>query len=181
MSAASRYGAVANGFTARVASITPGQWPLHTPCTEWTVRELVAHVIGTQRRVLATLGDADPVEVDADGDLPAQWAAARDAVMDAVTDPERAATTAGGIFGEQSFESLVGGLLCSDTLVHTWDLARAIGADEHLDADAVAHCAGMLAPMDDAIRRPGGFGQKIEPPGDADAQTAFLSFCGRAV
>jgi uncharacterized protein (TIGR03086 family) len=181
MTAAARYGAVANGFTARLTAITPDQWSRPTPCTEWTVRELVAHVIGTQLRVLATLGEADPVEVDPDGDLPAQWAAARDAIMDAVTDPERAATMAGGMFGQQSFESLVGGLLCSDTLVHTWDLARAIGADEQLDADAVAHCAGMLAPMDDAIRRPGGFGGKVEAMAGADAQTAFLNFCGRAV
>jgi uncharacterized protein (TIGR03086 family) len=144
------------------------------------VRDLVAHVVGTQLRVLATLGDVDPVEVDPDGDLPAQWAAARDAIMDAVTDPARASTTAGGMFGDQPFESLVGGLLCSDTLVHTWDLSRAIGGDEHLDADAVAHCAGMLAPMDDAIRRPGGFADKVAPPSDADAQTAFLSFCARS-
>ena len=35
-----------------------------------------------------------------------------------------------GMFGEQTFESLVGRLVCSDTLIHTWDLARATGQVE---------------------------------------------------
>jgi uncharacterized protein (TIGR03086 family) len=85
------------------------------------------------------------------------------------------------MFGEQTFESLVGRLLCTDTLVHSWDLARATGQDEQLDPAAVAASAELLTPIDEAIRRPGGFAPKIDPPGDADEQTQFLCFCGRAV
>jgi uncharacterized protein (TIGR03086 family) len=93
----------------------------------------------------------------------------------------KANTTVGGMFGEQPFESLVARLLCSDTLIHTWDLARATGQDERLDPGAVARSEAFLAPIDEAIRRPGGFAPKIEPPADADEQTRFLNFCGRAV
>lgn len=84
-----------------------------------------------------------------------------------------------GAFREQPFSSLVG-LLCADTLIHTWDLARATGQDERLDAAAVADALGFLTPIDDAIRRPGGFGSKIEPPPGADEQTTFINFAGRA-
>jgi hypothetical protein len=37
-----------------------------------------------------------------------------------------------------------------------------------------------MRPNDEAIRRPGGFGPKLEPPAAADEQTAFLAFLGRA-
>jgi hypothetical protein len=85
------------------------------------------------------------------------------------------------MFGEQTFESVVSRLLCSDTLFHTWDLARATGQDDNLDADAVAKSLEFLTPMDEAIRRPGGFAAKIDPDPDADTQTRWLNFDGRAV
>jgi uncharacterized protein (TIGR03086 family) len=78
-------------------------------------------------------------------------------------------------------ESLVGRLLCADTLVHTWDLARATHQEERLDASAVVEAMEFLSPIDDAIRRPGGFGPKIAPKPDADEQTKLLNFCGRRV
>jgi hypothetical protein len=83
------------------------------------------------------------------------------------------------MFGEQTFESLIGRLVCSDTLIHTWDLARSTGQDEVLDPDAVAKAFESLAPLDDAIRRPGGFAPKIAPAPGANAQIRFLNFCGR--
>ena len=48
------------------------------------------------------------------------------------------------MFGEQPFESLVGRLLCADTLIHTWDLARATGQPEALDPGGVAKAADVL-------------------------------------
>ena len=179
--AAERYAVVADAFTACVAGIAPEAWSAGTPCTQWTVRDLVAHVVGTHRRVVATVDGTPAQDVDADGDLAGQWLAATAAVGAALADEARAAHVVSGMFGEQSFESLVGRLLCSDTLVHTWDLARATGQDERLDPDAVAKALAFLTPMDEAIRRPGGFGPKIAPPPGADDQTTFLSFCGRAV
>jgi uncharacterized protein (TIGR03086 family) len=178
---ASRYETVAAGFTARLANVTSDQWSAPTPCSDWTVRELVAHVIGTQRGVSARLDPSQPVGVDLSASLPEQWREASHAVADAVNDETRAATVVGGMFGEQSFASLVGRLVCTDLLVHTWDLARATGQDERLDADAVASSAQLLASMDDAIRVPGGFAEKIVPSPGADDQTRFLNFCGRAV
>ena len=177
---ADRYRTVAATFTDRVGGVAPAAWSEPTPCTEWTVRDLVAHVVATHRRVTATLEGTDAPEVDANGDLPGQWLAATAAVAEALDDEMRAATTVGGMFGEQPFEMLVSRLLCADTLVHTWDLARASGQDEALDADAVDKAMAFLSPLDEAIRRPGGFGPSISSAPDADAQTRFLHFCGRA-
>jgi len=178
---AERYRTVADGFSARLTGVSGEQWSEPTPCTDWTVRDLVAHVVRTQRLVHARLGDAPPVEVDESGDLPAQWHSAREAIAHALADDALAATVINGMFSEQPFEALVGRLVCADTLVHTWDLARATAQDERLDAGAVAKATEFLTSIDDAIRRPGGFGPKIASAADADAQTRLLNFCGRAV
>lgn len=175
------YRRVADDFGARLHGVQPSQWDAGTPCAEWDVRALVTHVIATHGRVRATLGDVDPVAADADGDLLAQWSSARESILAAVTDPAQAQLTVSGMFGEQPFEILVGRLLCADTLFHTWDLARATGQDERLDAEASTKALEFLQPLDEAIRRPGGFGPKITPSAGADTQTMLLSFGGRAV
>ena len=176
-----RYSTIASGFTARLNGVPPDQWSAPTPCTEWTARDVVGHVIGTHRRVMATLDRTEPDSVDLDEDLRREWLLATAAVRDALDDRTRAAQVVGGMFGEQPFESLVGRLLCADTLVHTWDLARATGQPEDLDSNAVLRAMEFLTPLDDAIRRPGGFAAKIEWPPDADDKTRLLNFCGRAV
>lgn len=176
-----RYARVADSFTARVRSVTDEQWTLPTPCSEWTVRDLVGHVVGVHRRVFATLRGTEPEEVPASGDLTEPWTNASKAIAEALDDPAQASKVVGGLFGEQPFESLVGRLLCADTLIHTWDLARATNQEERLDPGAVAKAMEFLDPIDEAIRRPGGFGPKLEPAPDADQQGRLLAFCGRAV
>ena len=55
-----RYRAVADGFGARLDGVGPDVWSTKTPCEEWTARDLVAHVVGVHRRVLATLDGSEP-------------------------------------------------------------------------------------------------------------------------
>lgn len=176
-----RYERVADGFGARLSGVGAEHWAVPTPCSEWDVRTLVTHVIATHGRVLASLTGSAPVEVDAEAELIAQWSPARCAVAAALADPAQSQSIVGGMFGEQSFESLVSRLLCADTLFHTWDLARATGQDEHLDPDAAAKALELLTPLDETIRRPGGFATKIPPPPGADVQTHLLCFGGRRV
>jgi uncharacterized protein (TIGR03086 family) len=174
-----RYQAVADGFTTRVEGVATGGWDAQSPCSDWTAQDVVVHVITTQRRVLAMLDGAEVGEVDRSGDVPGQWLAARQAMLDALVDEVTASSAVRTASGEQPFEVLVGRLVCADVLIHTWDLARATGQDEQLDPAAVAVCGDFLFPIDESIRRPGGFAPKIEPAAGADAQTRLLNFCGR--
>jgi uncharacterized protein (TIGR03086 family) len=176
---AERYRRVADGFTARVRGVPDGGWSGQSPCPDWTARDVVAHVTRMHRAVAATLDGTEPPPVDEDGDLPAQWDAARDGIEAALADPGRASRVVGGRFGEQPFASLVGRFVCTDVLVHTWDLARATGQDDSLDQPAARAALAALEPLDDAIRVPGGFGPAVEPPSDADDAVRLLSFCGR--
>jgi uncharacterized protein (TIGR03086 family) len=176
-----RYSRIADGFGSRLEGVGSDQWDDPTPCTEWNVRALVEHVIDTQLRVVSIVTGSTPSASEPVADFAARWSAATELVTASLADPERASATVGGSFGEQSFESLVSRLLCSDTLFHTWDLARATGQDERLDPHAVAKAMEFLEPLDEAIRRPGGFAAKLDSAPDADPQTHLLQFGGRAV
>lgn len=182
MTVLERYRRIAAGFDARVDGIGPHQWDAPTPCSEWDVRDLVAHVIDVHHRMVAKLGDTEAVAVDASEDLPRQWRNASSAAREGLADPGRASTLVYGPVGQQPFESLIGGLVCADVVVHTWDLARATGQDERLDPAGVSNAIAFLQSLGDAMR--GGdetFAAKIEPAPGSDVQTKLLNFCGRVV
>jgi uncharacterized protein (TIGR03086 family) len=67
----------------------------------------------------------------------------------------------------------------NDILVHTWDLARATGLDETLDATEVGRMLAGMEPYDEAMRQSGHYGPRVEVPDDADEQTRLIAFTGR--
>ena len=69
--------------------------------------------------------------------------------------------------------------LFADHLIHAWDLARAIGADERLDPELVDACAAWFASMEDLYRSIGAIGPRAETAPGADAQTTLLAAFGR--
>lgn len=136
-------------------------------------------MVNTHRRVLGSQSGG-PVPGVEEG-LSAAWQEATAAMTDALADPERAGSEVKTRAGSQRFDEMVGQLVCADTLVHTWDLARASGQDERLDPGATERAFADLTPLDAAIRVPGGFGPAITPDKGADLQTRFVNFCGRSV
>lgn len=176
---AERYGRIADAFTARVERCPPGSWKNPSPCEGWSAYDVARHVVDTHRGFLTRLNGGDPTPPDSDEDLPSAWRVESDAVRSALADPERAGAPVHGSGGAQPFEQIVSTVLCADTLIHTWDLARATGQDDRLDPAAVTAAQEFLTPNDARLRGPGAFADKVEPPPGADAQTALLCFVGR--
>jgi uncharacterized protein (TIGR03086 family) len=174
---AEKFEKVAAGFDARVQGAPDDGWSKPAPCEGWTVVDIVDHVTGNYAGLCAGAGFTPTQGLE-----PKQrWAEARQALSGALADPEKAALPVEGPFGPSTIEGMVAQLLINDTLIHTWDLARATGQDETLDAEAVASCQSALTPLDAMIRRPGVFGPKVESAADADDQTKMLNFVGRTV
>lgn len=169
-----------NGFDARVQVTPDSAWMNQSPCEEWKARDVVAHVTNNLRRVCAGLGGAARPEVGPDDDIRTQWSETRDAFVSAASGADMSAVI-NGPFGPMPAGEFLGGIITSDTLVHTWDLARSVGADESLDAGLVEGAYAGLKPLDAMIRRPGIFGDRVDAPSSADLQTEFLSFLGRKV
>ena len=176
-----RFRLLADDFSARVSEVPDTAWGKQSPCPEWTARDVVAHVTGNARRFASLVEAAEDVPVGPDEDVAAAWAEARGKVESALADPDKAGKIVPSPFGDMPFEAIIGRFMCTDTLVHTWDLARAVGLDERINADAAAHAHEGLAPMDAMLRGPGRFGPAVTPPDGADAQTKLLCFLGREV
>ena len=175
---AERYDRIADAFTARVTGVPPGAWTNASPCSDWTARDVVAHLVEVTRGMVTRLNGGDPSPPDTDEDLVAAWKVESEAVRTGLAS-DRSQTLVKGVGGQVPWEELIGTVLCADTLLHTWDLARATGQDERLDPEGVTAAHAFLTPNDAMLRGPGAFADKIEPPADADAQTKLLCFVGR--
>jgi uncharacterized protein (TIGR03086 family) len=138
------------------------------------------HVANSLINVAAGVTDTQPQPVGDTEDIVAAWNRARDGMTAAMATGDLSKTLPSPM-GPMPAEMFIGRLISMDVLVHTWDLARAVGGDERLDQDAVAHAYEGLKPMDAMIRMPGVFGPKVESAPDADVQTQFLNFLGRTV
>ncbi len=62
-------------------------------------------------------------------------------------------------------ENAVDTFILGDVLVHTWDLARAAGLDEGLDADEVHRMVDSMEPYDEALRQSGHYGARVQVGG----------------
>jgi uncharacterized protein (TIGR03086 family) len=173
------YRRVSSGFDAAVRSVTPDKWEAQSPCEQWRARDVVAHVVAGHRGVIAGVRGGESQPLGADEEPGQAWEEARRTIDEITGDPEALATEINGPTGRMPAGQIIARFVTMDLLVHTWDLARAVGADERLDEDSVRHAYEMLTPMDEMIRQPNVFGPKLEPPSGADLQTQFLYFLGR--
>jgi uncharacterized protein (TIGR03086 family) len=174
-----RYRLVSNGFDAAVRAAAPDKWEAPTPCEQWKARDVVAHVVEGHRAVIAGVRGGEPEHLGADEDARQAWEQASRAIDEISGDAEVLAREIDGPVGKMPVGDIIGRFVAMDLLVHTWDLARAVGADERLDEDSVGLAYEALKPMDAMIRQPNVFGPKLEPPPGADLQTELLYFLGR--
>lgn len=172
------------GFGGRVAAVG-SRWDAPTPDTEWDVRALVNHVLSENLwapPLLAGLTIADVGDrFDGDqlgADPAAAWAAAAVASVAAVSEQGALARTVHVSFGDISGGEYASQLIC-DHVIHGWDLARAVGADELIDDDLVEFAYDFLLPQVDGWRSAGVFGPKVVLPAGAGRQAELLALSGR--
>jgi uncharacterized protein (TIGR03086 family) len=174
-----RYRRLTDAFAAKVAALPESGWERPTPCEGWNARELVSHVVNTQGMFLGfvglELGDIPSV----DDDPVAAWDAARAKMQHELDDPERATAEFDGFQGPTTLEAAVNRFLCFDQVVHGWDLARAVGLDERIDAEDIARVRAQAEELGDKLRSPGAFGPAVDAPAGADDQARLLAFLGR--
>lgn len=174
-----RYRPVSNGFDATVRAVTPDRWEAQSPCEQWRARDVVAHVVANHRGVIAEVRGGESKPLGADEDPVEAWEEASRTIDEITADPEVLAKEINGPRGRMPAEQIIDQFVTMDMLVHTWDLARAVGADEHLDEGSVRRAYEAVKPMDAMIRQPYVFGPKLDPPPGANLQTEFLYFLGR--
>jgi uncharacterized protein (TIGR03086 family) len=174
-----RYRRLSGDVAATIGAVPDDRWGDRSPCSDWTARDVVGHLVQTQGMFLGFVGDEVAPGPTVDDDPAAAWDHARAAVQARLDDPARAAAPFEGLLGPTTFEESVDRFLNSDLVLHRWDLAAATGQDLALDPDDMAHVREAMADLEDRMRGPGAFGPKLTPPEGADEQARFLAWAGR--
>ena len=145
-----------------------------TPCESWTVRDLLNHMLETQRYFA---GSARGEDVSPPGPTPptllsddpvADLAAARAEVLNA--------------FEQEGVIDKTGpalGIAFSDQLLHGWDLARATGQDSAMPADLAEAAYGVIHGQFTEEQRQGIFKKELPTPQGATSQERLLAYTGR--
>src|SRR5688572_4794855 len=118
-------------FTRRVDKIADDQWDNPTPCTEWSVRDLVDHVVTEDLwapgllagKTIEEMGGMNAFEGDQLGDDPkGRWLRASEAATAAVRRDGAMEEIAHLSFGDFP-GSFYAQQLLGDHVIHAWDLA----------------------------------------------------------
>ena len=172
-------------FGARVEQIRDDQWGEPTPCTDWDVRALLAHVVDEQRWAPYLLGGGT---ADAAGDRFADDPLGADptaAWREASATAQTAFEAAGALDHPVSLSSgLVSARdylwqMTTDAAVHAWDLARGIGADDQLDHELVRRVHTETEKDVEVLAKSGLYGDPVPVASGADLQTRMLGLFGR--
>jgi uncharacterized protein (TIGR03086 family) len=163
--------------------IPADRWTAPTPCTAWSVRDVVDHLVGMNLVFVAMLEDSPMPAREADrlGADPAgayrrsaaalQAAAVRPGVLERTQ-----ATPVGVATGAERLQWRV-----ADLLTHGWDLARATGLAADLPDDLVEQALTfVLAELPDQSRG-GRFAHPQPISDDAPALDRLAAFTGRPV
>ncbi|MGA8112263.1 MAG: TIGR03086 family metal-binding protein [Actinocatenispora sp.] len=145
-----RYTLASAEFERRLRCVRADQWNAPTPCTEWTVRQLVNHMargnLGYLRLVRGGSADeflrlrdadalgADPTDAYRRSVRRCAAAFREPGALDRTLD-----YPLGAVSGRQALA-----VRTTDSVVHTWDLAVALGLDDRLDAGLVDWVDGHL-------------------------------------
>ncbi|OBI18942.1 TIGR03086 family protein [Mycobacterium sp. E2327] len=123
-------------FAGVLANVSPDRYRGRTPCSEWTIRDLIEHVIGGNERVAILAGRADKPPARPD-DIAAAHRASAAAAQEVFAAPDGMTTTFKLPFGEVPGQMYIG-MRTSDVLTHAWDLAAATGQSTDLDPELAA-------------------------------------------
>jgi uncharacterized protein (TIGR03086 family) len=176
--------------TAEIVKSTPvGELDAPTPCTEWDVRALLNHVIGTLWLAEGLFSDQQPRYPIAPGGLPPVDLAGDDpaaAYAEASTAALAAAVAGDALtrvhltpLGEMPGPSLAGAITL-DILVHGWDLAKATGQPTDLDGRLATHVLGFAADALATTESRGGLIEAAVPAAAGAPVTSRLAaFLGR--
>jgi uncharacterized protein (TIGR03086 family) len=166
------YGRASEWTGTKIAGVT--DQTAATPCSEWTIRELLNHMLETQRYFA---GAASGQDVSPPGPTPphilsddpvADFAKARSDVI-ATFSPE-------GVI-EKTMPAL--GIAFADSLLHGWDVAKASGQDATMPEGLAETAYQLIHGRFTDDQRKGVFGPEIPAPDGASGQQRLLAYTGR--
>jgi uncharacterized protein (TIGR03086 family) len=177
------YTTIMFGFE-HVLRLVPGSaWSNASPCDEWNARQVAGHAMGVVNNIAARAGVGTTVDAFGDvagiaGDDPlATFRQIRDRYLEATDRQGALQRRITSTVGEMTLDEYLG-RMCPDTLIHTWDVARAAGVDDTLDPDAVSMVLAGFLEGDGPVRAPGRYADAVEAEVESE-QDRLIAYTGR--
>jgi uncharacterized protein (TIGR03086 family) len=174
-----RHQLIADEFARRVHGTQ--DWSALAPVDGWAARDVVTHLVEWLGFFVASGSEVRlPAGPSPTEEPVAAWAAHQRAVQELLDDPESADSAfTNPHTGSMPLAQAIDRFYTSDVFLHTWDLARATGQDETLEAEMCAEMLAGMEPLDELLRSSGQYGPAVPVPDDADVQTRLVAFIGR--
>ncbi|MFF2962003.1 TIGR03086 family metal-binding protein [Streptomyces sp. NPDC057963] len=158
-----------------------------TPCPDYTVRELLAHVAGLSAafRDAARKSFGPTTDTAPDSTLPVlagDWRETLPPLLDELVtawrDPaaRQGMTRAGGVDMPGEVAAVV---VLDELVIHGWDLARSTGQTYEADEAGLRVSLAMLTPNDAVPRSERIFGRPVPVPADASLVDRTVAMSGR--
>jgi uncharacterized protein (TIGR03086 family) len=179
METSERYRRLSAQFLDKIKGVPDNSWDSPTPCTEWTVRDLVSHMIEMSQIHLSLVGRTPKPGPSVEEDPAGAFVVTQEQIQADLEDPERAWVTFKHRLGVWTFAEAVEHAVCPDLAVHGWDLARATGQDERIDPAEVPKIWASVHLVPQDLLRGMACGPEVEVGPQADPQTQLLAYMGR--
>lgn len=176
---AGRHRAIADTFTERVAGVS--DWDAPAPVEGWAARDVVRHLVEWFPAFLkGGAGITLPAIPSVDDDPVGAWTAHAAAVQALLDDPETETKVLSNPHtGDVPLPQAVDQFYTADVFMHTWDLSRATGQLDRLDAEFANQLFGGMEQYDEMLRSSGQYGPRVPVPETADITDKLVGFIGR--
>jgi uncharacterized protein (TIGR03086 family) len=161
-----------------IGNVRADQYDDPTPCSEWTVRDLLSHAIGVVAGLGAAAAGIAATKFELGADPAAQFSEAASSSLAAWRAPGVLDKIVDAGPGPMPGRVLAG-INLLDTATHTWDIATATGQSSRLpDEVAQAALEASRATISPEIRS-GRFGLEMPAPLGAGPTEHLVAFLGR--
>jgi uncharacterized protein (TIGR03086 family) len=156
---------------AVVDTIAPTQADLGTPCPDWTVRDLVGHLLVDLANFRLRAEGGQPDWTRGPTDPGTNWSHVFRAGAGALIEVWRS--------HPPDPDGPVAGQTIAELAIHTWDLERAIGQSHAIDEAAAEFAARWMRGALRPEYRGSAFGAEHAVPADASSCERLVAFSGR--
>ncbi|GAA1434590.1 maleylpyruvate isomerase family mycothiol-dependent enzyme [Mycobacterium cookii] len=167
----------ADAFATIIDRARPA-WDAPTPCAGWTVRDVVDHVIDTEREFLERHDLGPDPSPDRD-DPAAAWRGHAAAVAEVLGRDGVAELEYDGYFGRTTIAATMADFYGWDLVVHGSDIARATGREWSVSDEEAARLHATADGWGDALYSEGVCAEAVEVADDASASDRLLARLGR--
>jgi uncharacterized protein (TIGR03086 family) len=157
-------------------------WTAPTPCKEWDVGRLTAHLVSGIAS-FADVGEGKDMDPDEPPFEPEEVSIAFDQAGTRAMDVWSATGALDKMY-EPPWGStpgaVIAGFMLIETVVHTWDLATAIGVPTEFDDEVIEEAFRLSrAYTNETVRIPEMFGPEVPVPNEAPTLDRLVGFLGR--